>query len=84
MTTYSGNCVDSGTVGVFEGLFQQVQYWLKVQRLKAQVSQERKQLLEMSDAMLSDMGVTRAQVKQEARRLDLPETRLNALHREVC
>ena len=84
MTTYSGNCVDSGTVGVFEGLFQQVQYWLKVQQLKAQVSQERKQLLEMSDAMLSDMGITRTQVKQEAQRLDLPETRLKALDKEVC
>jgi len=84
MTTYSGNCVDSGIVGVFEGLFLQLQYWSKVQQLKAQVSKERKQLLEMSDAMLSDMGITRTQVKQEAQRLDLPETRLIALGKRVC
>jgi len=84
MTTYSGNCVDSGTIGVFEGLFQQLQYWLKVQQLKAQVSKERKQLLEMSDAMLCDMGMTRTQVEQEAQRIDLPVSRLQALGNETC
>lgn len=83
MTTYSGSCVESGTVGVFEGLFQQLQYWLKVQQLKAQVSKERMQLLEMSDAMLCDMGITRTQVKQEAQRQGLPETRLKALNKEI-
>ena len=87
MTTYTGNCSDRievSAVGVFEGLYQRLQSWFEVQHLKDQVSKERQQLLEMSDAMLSDMGITRTQAKQEAKRLDLPALRLNALDKEVC
>ncbi len=51
---------------------------------QAHIAKERRQLLAMSDASLSDMGITRAQAEQEARRMDLPETRLKALNKETC
>ena len=84
MATYSGNCIDSGAVGVIEGLFERIQNWFKVQQLKVQVSRERQQLLEISEAGLSDMGITRSQAVQEARRIDLPSGRLQMHGIEVC
>jgi uncharacterized protein YjiS (DUF1127 family) len=87
MTSYSGNCsnsIDTNAAGVLKSLYQRLDHWFKVQTLKLEISQERKQLLGMSDAMLSDMGITREQSKQEAQRLDLPVIRLEALDKAVC
>ena len=87
MTTYSGNCsnyIDSADVSLLENLSQRVLNWLKVQAFKLEVSNERRQLLEMSDASLSDMGITRAQAEQEAKRIDLPSSRLEMPGKEAC
>jgi uncharacterized protein YjiS (DUF1127 family) len=49
---------------------------MKNQLLKIRINQERRQLLSMSEAMLKDLGISRADAEQEARRSDLPTTRL--------
>ncbi len=43
--------------------------------LQARIKQERKQLLEMPDYLLKDMGITREQALAEASRQDLPGNR---------
>ena len=78
MTTYSGNCTDCaeiGTASVVESLVQHVQHWVRMQGLKAHVAKERQHLLEMSDSLLRDIGITREQALEEAQRVDVPETR---------
>ena len=85
MTTYTenytqgivGNLVD--TMGNF---VQRVRHWARIQQLKIDVKQERQQLLEMSDAMLGDLGITWDQAKEEARKVDLPLVRIKFLDRE--
>jgi uncharacterized protein YjiS (DUF1127 family) len=87
MTTYSGNCsdsIDTSVAGVLESLYQRLDHWFKVQTLKLEISKERKQLLEMSEAGLSDMGITRSQAEQEAQRIDLPVSRLKIMGKEAC
>jgi len=82
MTTYSGNCTDCveiGTASAAESLLQRVLFWMKTQGLKASVTKERQHLLEMSDNMLRDIGISREQAQQEAQRVDIPENRLKAL-----
>jgi uncharacterized protein YjiS (DUF1127 family) len=49
---------------------------MKNQLLKIRIHQERRQLLSMSEAMLKDLGISRAAAEQEARRTDLPSNRL--------
>jgi len=78
MTTYSGNCTDCveiGTATLVESLVQRVQHWVRIQGLKTSVAKERQHLLEMSDSMLRDIGITREQALEEAQRVDLPENR---------
>ncbi|MCP4387215.1 MAG: DUF1127 domain-containing protein [Gammaproteobacteria bacterium] len=75
MTTYTENCsrsIAGHPAGVLEILTQIFRQWMKNQRIKSQVAQERLQLLEMSDGMLQDIGVSRAQAETEARQIDLP------------
>ena len=87
MTTYSGNCpnyIASVDVSLLESLSRRLYHWFKVQTLKLEISQERRQLLEMSEASLSDMGITRAQAEQEAQRIDLPVSRLEMLSKGAC
>lgn len=87
MTSYSGNCsnsIDTSAAGVLESLHQRLDHWFKVQALKLEVSKERKQLLEMGEAGLSDMGITRSQAEQEAQRIDLPVNRLKNMGKEAC
>ncbi len=87
MSSYTGNCsdhVETGAAGLLESLYQRLDHWFKVQTLKLEISKERKQLLEMSEAMLSDMGITREQSEREAKRLDVPEMRLEVLEKSVC
>ena len=82
MTTYSGNCTDYveiGSASISENLVQRVKRWARVQSLKVRMSKERQQLLEMSDSMLRDIGVTRTQAYEEAQRIDIPENRLKTL-----
>ena len=86
MTIYTENCsqsIDSGFINTLSSLVQRFQRWVDVQQLKINVHRERQQLLEMSDAMLSDMGITRTQAQEEARKLDLPALRVAILDRKV-
>lgn len=87
MTTYTQNCdqiVQQRSKKVFAILNQILQQWFKTQLLKVRINQERAQLLAMSDTMLQDMGITRAQAVEEAQRIDLPEARLNVLTSKRC
>lgn len=58
--------------------------WAEKLVLKANVARERQQLLLMSDAMLSDMGITRAEAEAEARNTELPAARLKTLSIGRC
>lgn len=81
MTTYTESCSRSITghpAGALECLTQIFRQWMKNQQLKVRLAQERQQLLEMSDEMLKDIGVTRAQAEAEALRSELP------VHRSYC
>jgi len=78
MTTYSENCTQStvvNTSGMLQRLAQLAHHWLNYQLLKARLHQERQSLLSMSDGMLKDIGISRAQAEQEAIRDDIPATR---------
>lgn len=79
MTTYSENCSRSlagESAGVLDTLLEKFCIWMKNQLLKVRIHQERRQLLSMSEAMLKDIGISRAAAELEARRTDLPATRL--------
>ncbi len=87
MTIYTGNCtetIDGNFADTLSSLVKRLQRWAEVQQLKINVRRERQQLLEMSDAMLGDLGITRAQAQEEARKVNLPEARFQMLDREVC
>jgi len=87
MTTLSTNysqCIEGSINNVQGGLYLQLQRWFKIFALKEQVNRERQQLLGLSDAMLSDMGITRAQANEEAQRIDLPVARLDVLQQGRC
>ena len=86
MTTYTGNYTQGIVGNLVEALgniVRRVRHWARIQQLKIDVKQERQQLLEMSDAMLSDLGITWDQAKEEARKVDLPVVRIEILDREV-
>jgi uncharacterized protein YjiS (DUF1127 family) len=57
-------------------LIQIFRQWMKNQQFKFRVAMERRQLLEMSDEMLKDIGISRAQAEAEALRSDLPSSRI--------
>ncbi len=85
MTTYT----EKYTLGIFGSfveelgnLVKRVRHWDRIQQLKIDVKQERQQLLEMSDAMLSDLGITWDQASEESRKVDLPVVRIEILDRE--
>jgi uncharacterized protein YjiS (DUF1127 family) len=86
MTTYAENCtqsVEEKIANTLGSLIQRLQHWIKIQQLKINLRRERQQLLEMSDAMLGDLGITRAQAQAEARKFDMPGVRIGILNREV-
>ena len=84
MTTYTENCsrsigsrsIAGHPAGVLEILTQRFHQWMQNQQLKSQVAQERRQLLEMSDDMLQDIGISWAQAETEAMRTEMPIGRL--------
>jgi len=79
MTTYSGNCSRSlagESVGVLDTLLEKFCIWMNNQLLKVRIRHERRQLLSMSEAMLKDLGISRATAEQEAQRNDIPASRL--------
>ncbi len=79
MTTYSENCSRSlagESVGALDTLFENLCIWTKNRLLRMRIHRERRQLLSMSEAMLKDLGITRTAAECEARRTDLPATRM--------
>ena len=82
MTTYSTNCsrnIAGSSVGAFDTLVEKLCCYMKNQLLKARIRQERRQLSSISEAMLQDLGISRADAEQEARRTDLPTARSKTL-----
>lgn len=81
MTTYSENCSRNSiesSVGVFDSLLEKICHYMNNQLLKFRIQQERRQLLSMSEVMLKDLGISRADAEQEAQRTDLPVKRLGS------
>ena len=60
---------------VMGNLARQIHHWLKMQEIRHQLRQERKQLMRMSDDALKDLGISRADAEAEARRRDIPAAR---------
>ena len=80
MTTYTQNCTHgstANTAGILDSLAQLIRHWMDCQLLKIRIQHERKALLSMSDEMLKDIGINHADAAREARRMDIPESRLN-------
>ncbi len=78
MTTYSGNCsrsIAGHPAGALDILTQIFCQWMKNQQLKFKLAQERRQLLELSDATLRDIGISRPEARTESLRTDIPITR---------
>ncbi len=75
MTTYTENCSRSiaghpaGALDILTHIFRQ---WMKNEQFKSRVAQERRQLQEISDGMLQDIGVSRAEAEAEAMQTELP------------
>lgn len=87
MTTFTKNCSQSISQNLNQaqhGLYQLLQQWFRIQNLKIAVENEREQLLELSNASLRDLGITRAQATAEAFRRDLPAGRLNRIKNRQC
>jgi uncharacterized protein YjiS (DUF1127 family) len=79
MTTYSQTCnhpVATDNSRVLDNLVHLCREYFQKLSLKSKINAERRQLLEMSDAMLNDIGIDRVQAAQEAIRRDIPEARL--------
>ena len=79
MTTYTENCsrsIAEAPLGVWESLLQIFRTWMSDQQLRFKLRQERRQLAEMSDALLHDIGVSRVDAEREAARQDIPASRM--------
>ena len=87
MTTMTVNCDQMVEQELLreQGILKQILLgWAEKFVLQAKVARERQQLLIMSDEMLSDMGITRAEAEAEARKTEIPATRLNTLTNGQC
>ena len=60
------------------GLKEQVRAWAARQALKYRLAQERRRLVEMSDAQLRDIGISRADAELEAVSKTIPVFRLTS------
>jgi len=69
------------TAATLDRLLQEVRAWAANESLKYRLKQERRQLSEMSDEMLRDLGIDRAQAHAEAARTDIPASRLTVKSR---
>ncbi|MFT5659223.1 MAG: hypothetical protein ACI9KN_002506 [Gammaproteobacteria bacterium] len=87
MTTFSKNSTQDIAQNLDDaqhGLYRLLQQWVRIQRLKIEVANERKQLLTLSDARLRDLGTSRSEAVAESLRRDLPAARLNAIKNTLC
>lgn len=69
---------------VLDRLLRQVREWAREESLRRRINRERRQLLEMSDAMLADLGITYAEATAEAHRTDIPPERMTARQRHFA
>ncbi len=79
MTIYTEKCspsITGHTAGVREILGQAFSRWMRTQRLRKRLAEERRQLLEMPDYLLDDMGLSRQDAIEESLREDIPLARL--------
>ena len=79
MTAYTEKCSRSMTGypdGVLEILSQAFCQWMQTRKLRIQLAQERRYLLDMPAQQLSDIGLTRADAVEEAMRTDIPAQRV--------
>ena len=60
---------------VMGNLARQIHHWLKMQEIRHQLRQERKQLMRMSGDALKDLGISRADAEAEAWMKDIPAAR---------
>ncbi|MDJ0778758.1 MAG: DUF1127 domain-containing protein [Gammaproteobacteria bacterium] len=84
MTAYTEKCsrsMQTETAGILETARDLFLDWVKNLQIKAAIRAERRQLLEMNDAQLKDIGLSREQALAEAARNDLPQHRMSALFR---
>ncbi len=79
MTTYTENCSHSIAAqpdGLLQTLARAFRQWMRTQQLEFRLAQERQQLSELSEATLMDLGISQADAQAEAKRIDIPESRL--------
>ena len=78
MIAYTQNCsrsIAEHHAGLFDILAETFCRWMNLQRLKFQLARERRQLREMSDNMLRDIGIGRAEAEIEAASNEIPAGR---------
>lgn len=77
MNTRVQNC-PAGIVAesTLDRLLQQLRAWAAREALQHQLKRERRQLAEMSDELLRDLGISRADAELEASRTDIPVARI--------
>ena len=78
MTTYTVNCsysANRNSLQVTHHLGHWIAQMICAYRHKAQISYERKLLAELSDDMLSDIGISRGDANAESKRRDIPMQR---------
>jgi uncharacterized protein YjiS (DUF1127 family) len=79
MTTQSENFrpgLAADPAHTLERLLRRAREWAREESLRRRINRERRQLLEMSDVMLADLGISRHEAEAEARRNDVPAERL--------
>ena len=79
MTQYTEHCsrpIAAGAVEIDRSLKQAVLRWFAGQRLKAALRRERRQLVNLPEHQLRDIGIDRESALAEARRRDIPRGRL--------
>ena len=67
---------DVAAANALDTLLHRVRAWAKREALKRQLERERRQLAEMSDEMLADLGIDRATALAEAAKTDIPAVRM--------
>lgn len=56
-----------------------ISFWWVTRELSAEIKVERKELADLPDHILHDIGVSRAEASAESRRIDLPVDRVRGL-----
>lgn len=78
MTIYTEHCNENAQNSLYRftcQLLHSLNQVVVAQRVKASIRKERIQLMEMSDHMLKDLGISREQALAESKREDTPATR---------